>query len=605
MKNFIDECWEGYWKWSAVVESGTTTQWRVVNHYASRVFYDLINRHPAGTLPSGYNMVTGPTSSGKTANAALYAIAMMIVFRESMQIKIVSTSASSSEDRVFGAAIHLFENCFYGKNPRIGDYGKFHILQGSDKRILFMKAGEQVTDTGTSKTRFVKDTLRGIQLVPVQRGADGQGAVKRLMGVKQKHKLLLVDEAGDCDPSIFAEDLFINWAKADGGFSQAVFLWNPTWESRRAVTYLEPERGWLDPDYTVDSPGWKTKRGGYCTSLVGTDTPNRDWRGLRDPKRAADSPPAPFPFLICKTDIEEAARRCPEGVDSPAYARMAVGFLCDEARSNTIFTIRGVQEAGAQDMAHWTGEGSHYLFGIDPNLSGGDKFCICIGKIGYGYTKKNQRRVFLEIEAFRYVPFIRKEHGSAEAGQVRYVQEMCAEFGITSECIATDCTGSSMSFVTAAEIAMGGRQFHRVHFAAAPSERSGGPGERRTAAEKFTDAKSEICHSVRDFLPFIRNLNNEECIDQGCQRTFVIKGRDKVCIESKFDFKKRLGGSPDEFDALSILVDIAKTMGLGTEVLTHPLVAAGRINRASRIMTRANYAGLQQRVGMARYGVAS
>lgn len=602
MKNFIDECWNGWWKWSEVVSCGTAN-YRVVNHFASRVFYDLVNRRRGALHPASYNMVCGPTSSSKTANAALYAVAMMFIFRKSMQIKLVSTSASSAEDRVFGAAIQLFENSYYGKNSMIEGDGKFSLLQGGDRRILYMLKGEKISDTGKTQERFVKDTLRGIQLVPVQRGAEGQGAVRRLMGIKAQQKLLIVDEAGDCDPSIFAENLLINWSKAVD-FSQTVYLWNPKLESRKAVSYLEAEHGWTDPRYDIDSPGWPTKRGGWCTSLIGTDTPNREWRDANDPKRRPRDNIAPFPFLISISDIEDAEKKCPEGRESAAFFQMAIGFLSDESKANTVLTYRGIQDSKADQEAHWTGEGSYYIIGVDPNLSGGDKFCICIGKIGYGLTPDGKRKVFLEIERFRYAPFIRKEQGSAEAGQVRWFQELCAEFGIGSECIASDCTGTSMSFVNATEIAMGGRMFHRVHFAASPSTRIAGPGETRTAEEKFVDAKSEICYSVRDYLPFIRGLVNEEACNQGCARTFEIKGRDKIVVEPKAEFKLRMGGSPDEFDSLSILVDLAKTMGLGTETLAHPLVAQGRLGRSHRIVTRAQYrSGVEERVGMARYGV--
>lgn len=604
MKNFIDECWSGYWKWSEMMPNGSGQQ-RVVNHFATRCFWDLINRNRSGPQPAAYNMLIGPTSSGKTANAALYSVAMMIIFRKTMTIKLVSTSATSAEDRVYGAAIHLFEQSYYGKNPVIEVNGKadgkFHVLQGSDRRILYMLAGETMDEKGNTKNKMVRDLRRGIQLVPVQRGAEGQGAVRRLMGIKAPQKLLVVDEAGDCDPSVFADNLLINWSVADQ-FSQAVYMWNPKWSARKAVSYLEPGRGWTCPEYDPDSTGWETKRGGWTTVLNGLDTPNRNWRAINDPKRGKDAR-APFPFLLTISDIEAAEKKCPEGRESPAFAQMAIGFLCDESKSDTVLTYRAVQDHKADKLAEWTGDGSHYIIGCDPNLSGGDKFAICVGKLGYALDSNNKRKVFLEIEKWKYVPFFKSHIGSAEANQVRYVMELASELGIGPECIATDCTGASMSFVNAAEMAMGGKQFHRVHFAASPSERSAGPGERRTAKEKFTDAKSEITYSVRDYLPFIRNLTNEEAIDQGCARTFTIRGRDRVCVEPKSDFKDRMGHSPDEFDALAILVDLAKTMGLGTEIMAHPLAASQRLGRGARIVTRANYAGIEERVGMARYGI--
>jgi hypothetical protein len=607
MKNFIDECWNGYWRWSESVSVGTARH-RVVNHFATRSFWDLINRNKSGPCPAAYNMLIGPTSSGKTANAALYAVAMMIIFRKTMTIKLVSTSATSAEDRVYGAAIHLFEQSFYGKNPVIEHRGKqdgkFHVLQGSDRRILYMLAGESIDEHGRLKSKMVRDYRRGIQLVPVQRGSEGQGACRRLMGIKAPQKLLIVDEAGDCDPSIFGENMLINWSVADQ-FSQAVYMWNPKWAARKAVSYLEPDRGWTAKEYSPDSPGWLTKRGGWCTVLNGLDTPNREWRKRNDPLRHKDDNSAPFEFLITKTDIEAAEKKCPEGRESPAFSQMAIGFLCDESKSDSVLTYRSIEDSKANTHAIWTGEGSYYIIGCDPNLSGGDKFVICVGKIGYGLDEKNKKKVYLEIEGFKYVPFYKHGAGTAESGQVRYVLELASELGIGAESIATDCTGASMSFTNAAEMSMGGKSFHRVHFAAAPSERSAGPGERRVAKDKFVDAKSEICFSVRDYLPFIRNLKNEEAIDQGCARTFSIRGRDRICVEPKSDFKDRMGGSPDEFDALAILVDLAKTMGLGTDILGHPEVVQGKKGREFRIVTRANYSQSNdnERVGMVRYGI--
>jgi hypothetical protein len=608
LKNFIDECWGGYWKWSEQVRVGTS-KLRVVNHFATRCFYDLVNRNKTGKQRAGYNMLIGPTSSGKTANAALYALAMMFVYRRSMAIKLVSTSATSAEDRVYGAAINLFEKSHYGQVPVVHKKGKldgtFKVVQGSDRRILYLRAGDTLDEKGVVKTKMAKDLLTGIQLVPVQRGAEGQGAVRRLMGIKAKQKLLIIDEAGDCDPSIFREDMLINWAKADDGWSQVAYMWNPTWSSRRAVSFMEPEGGWTAEDYHPESPGWFTKRGGWVTCLNGLDTPNRRWRLFNDERRNPDEVVAPFPFLLSITDIEDAERKCPEGRESPAFMRMAVGFLCDESMSETVLTYRSVGENGADKLAQWTGEGSYYIMGCDPNLAGGDRFVICVGKIGYGLDGSGKKKVYLEIESFNYVPFIKKEHGSAEAGQVRYFQELCAELGVGPESVASDCTGASMSFVNAAEMAMDGKQFHRVHFAAAPSERSAGPGEKRTAAEKFADAKSEICFSVRDYLPYIRNLKNEDAIDQGCARTYEIRGRDRLLVEKKADFKERQGSSPDEFDALAILVDLAKTMGLGTEILSHPLAAQARLGRQHRITVKARYADAKsdERGGYARYGL--
>jgi hypothetical protein len=93
-------------------------------------------------------------------------------------------------------------------------------------------------------------------------------------------------------------------------------------------------------------------------------------------------------------------------------------------------------------------------------------------------------------------------------------------------------------------------------------------------------------------------------LDQGCERTFEIRTGDKIQVELKQDFKQRIGSSPDKFDSLAILVDLARTMGLGSDILVHPKLAAKRLSAAHRIVTKASYATSQEMVGHAMYGVS-
>jgi hypothetical protein len=590
MVEFINIAFRGAWVWHKSISSSGNH--RVINHWASRLFYDFVNRSAFGKHPANYNMAGGPKSCGKTGTAVMFGLTMFLIFRRQMSVKVCSSTSKGSESRVFGQLIEFFRKTIYHTEPKSVVGGEFKILQGQEKRLIFCAKG--------ADEKTVKNTLTGMELVAIKRGADGQSAVDSLIGIKAPLKLLIVDEANAVDPSIFHEELHSNWMEAVH-FAQIIFLMNPSHKHRKSVEFYRPEGGWTIEDYHQDSPGWATARRGWMTNLNGLDTPNRNWRHMKDPKRDPKSPPAPFPFLMSRTSIERDEESY-GGTDSAAFARMTIGFLCDEDKTDTILSARLVDSLGAAGPVEWTGEGTYPILGIDPAF-GGDKFMICQGHIGYGYTADRKRRVFLELDRFRTVPFITKDKGTPEQGQVRYVMELAASLGVGPESIAADTTGSSTGFVYPFEKEMNGR-IHRTYFSASPSERIAEPGDIRTSKERYTSASSELAYSIRTFLPYIKKLSDDEVLDQGCERTFEIRSGDKIQVELKQDFKQRIGSSPDKFDSLAILVDLARTMGLGTDLLVHPKLAAKRLSAAHRIVTKASYAVSQEMVGHAMYGVS-
>lgn len=592
--NFIDMCWDGWWKWYETVypTASSTQSFRVQNHWAQRCMWDLVHRRRGTKLPADYNILSGPGSSGKTGVAAMFGVSMFYIFRDTLTEKVVSTTKQSAEDRIWGQLVDMHEAGAYARETETTEEGRFHIVHSPDSRLMW-----QPRKTGTLE-KYAKRTTRGIQLVPVTRGADGAAAVRRMVGIKAHQKLLIIDEANAVDPSVYADNLISNWHLAED-FSQIAYLFNPTWSERKSVEFYRPKLGWNDPEYHLNATGWETARSGYVTNLNGLDTPNHEWRKTNDPKRT-EKRTAPFPFLISITDIENNERTC-GGRDTPAFWQMSIGFLTDEASVDTILTPRRVEESGAQGKAEWTGEGLFPILGIDPAF-GGDRFQICYANIGYGMTMKGDRKVFMEVEKFITVPFILKTTGTPEAGQVRFVMELAGTLNAGAESIASDATGASTGFVYPLEKELG-KEIHRVYFSAAPSERLSEPGDRRLSNERFVNAASEIAYSVRGFLPFIRNLNDNDAIDQGCNRKFEIKGRDKIAVESKVIYKQRVGASPDAFDALSVAIDLGRSLGLGTDLLSHPQAVAGRIGKSWRIVTKASYRRSEERVGLARYGV--
>lgn len=603
--NFVRLCWNGAFKWSENMDGEI-----IVNHWATRCAYDFFNRRPNTETDADYQIVAGCGSSGKTGLYSVLALVLCYCFPKGFMCKVCTTTMRGAEGRIWGQITQWHRRSWFSKAGTLKssqgyDDGEFKILSGNEHRLLFYGTNQAAVQQN-SKARNInteKNATRGIEMVPVPRGNDGAGAVSGFIGLKAPVKLLVVDEATEVDASIFREDMHTNWRLADL-WSQIVFLGNPTWESQKFVEFYKPKKGWNDTNYYKGSRGWKTERGGWVTSLYGLDTPNREWRKKEDPKRKPKEPISPFGYLLTQTDIDKAEIKA-QGRDTVAFSRMVEGWLCEDAINDTILTPKAVDVNGCEGVVEWTGEGRYALMACDPAF-GGDNFAVAIGYIGYGYTKGDKdRRVFLELETVKQIPYKSSDVRTADQQQVATVATYASSYGIPREMLASDSTGSSMGFVVGMEAEMKGA-IYRVCFAGKPTERTVSPGDPRKSTEAYVNGNSEIIMSVREFLPYLRGLTHAEMMDQFYKRKFRVMQGNKFCVEIKHDFIKRYGHSPDEADAVAILIDLARSFGLGTDRLMLPgsVKAAGPVwaNRASALRMYASSSG--KPLGMMQYGAA-
>lgn len=584
--NIVDIVWEGTYDWTANVKGEI-----VLNHWAVRCAYDFFNRGVDSPDEAYYQIAAGAGSSGKTGTFAIIALTMLYSFPQDLMCKVGTTTMRAGDSRVWGDIVKWHKRGFYHKNGFDG--GEFRILQGNERRLLFYPKNG---DTG----KVEKATNRGIELVPFKRGADGEGAVGDLIGLKAPLKILIVDEATDVDDSVYSPTLHSNWLLTEGGKARIVFLGNPQWSARSFVEFYAPKGGWNAPDYWKGSTGWATEKGGWVTHLYGLDTPNREWRKAIDKKRKKTEAPAPFSYLISLTDIEDAEKRA-QGRNTVGFSRMTEGWLCDEAMNDTVLTPRAVLAHGCTGKVEWTGEGYHPLMGCDPAF-GGDDFAYCIGNIGYGYTKDRQRKVFLEIDKIDTIPFQFTDHRTAEGQQVASLVAMASSYGIGREMLSCDFSGKSGLFVGGLEAEMKG-QCHRVDFSGIASERPVSESDSRKCCDAYANRNSEIVMSVREVLPYLRGMTDNIMLDEFYQRKFEIRGRNIFRVEPKPEFKKRMKGrSPDRADSVAIMIDLAKTLGLGTDRLLLPgMMARGTESWRNRATEMRLYSGNSKPGGLISY----
>lgn len=592
---FSEHCWGGLFSWS--VNMGGEI---VVNHWAARCAWDFFNRGQNTPTDARYFITAGCASSGKTGVYSIIALTLFYCFPKSFLCRVGTTTSKGAEGRIWGQIAAWHRQGYFAKKSDMSSAngyndGSFKILQGAEKRLLFYGRGENDKDVE-------KDTTRGIELVAIKHGADGKAAVQVLIGLKAHLKLLIIDEAPDVDQSVFSEDLMLNFSEAEI-WAQSVYLGNPAWHAREFVEHYTPAKGWNDPDYHKGSRGWFTAKHGWVTQLYGPDTPNRDWKKLKDKSRKKNEPVAPFPYLLVKASIDRAKIAC-GGDDTPGYARMIEGWLCDENRNDTILTPKDIRSNGCEGIVEWTGEGRVALMGCDP-AAGGDDFTVAIGWIGYGYTAKRERKVFLEVEDIRTIPYRSNDDRTADQQQVAQITTLASSYGIRRETISSDSTGFSKGFVALIENEMKG-QIYRVNFAGRPTERVVSDRDPRKSSDAYMNGNSEIIMAVREYLPYLRGMTDVDMLDAFYMRKWTLRMGDKYAVEEKGDFKKRYGRSPDQADAVAVLIDLARTFGLGTDRLLIPgTMGTGRKeawrNTASEMRF---YAGQERRGGMMNYGAA-
>lgn len=579
-KNLADIVWDGKVEWYK--RQGNE---RVQNHFLQRCLWDLTNRTQYCDDGVLYNMLAGPGSCGKTFGAALRLLLLFYCFPSDFMGKVCSSSKGSAESRIWAEVIQWHESSIYHEASIYG--GKFKMWSGGNQRLLFVKDGAGNKD-GT------KDVRQGIELVALPRSAVGKGAVKALKGMRQLVKLWVVDEATDVDPSAFDAEIAGNWLISQV-LSQIMYLANPNHDSSAFVEHYAAKEGeWYD----AESPGWHTRQGGYVTNFNGLDTPNQNWRAINDRKRG-NGLACPFPYISCVSDIDRLEIRA-GGRNTCAFMSQAVGFLPSSEMADSIMTLPMLQAAGCHLKAEWVGEGSHPLMANDPAF-GGDDFMVAPGVIGLAYVNVNgvrTKRVVLDISPLLKVPYLLQNAGTStpEEGQAKWVLDNAKMMGLNHlGAMASDNTGTSRAFVTVAELMakrdyhFEGSLMHRVGWKEKCSERIEAPDDptARKSVDAYPDSTSELIMSVRNYRRFIRGFTDTDLVDQFGKRKFHVIGGNRYKVQTKDEFKNGVasrgwgayGFSPDEMDAVAVLVDLARTCGLGTETLKHPSMidAGGRL----------------------------
>lgn len=475
----------------------------------------------------------GCGAAGKTACSGLIAMNYFMVNPKDTSVTLTSTTKDAIRQRVWPVIQSLFysamETCFRPSNVE-----PFHMV--NSKAMLQWKKG---------------DDKHSIFALAVKDGETAK-AIENLKGRHTKRMMLIVDEAAGTPEAIL--ETIPNMFKGTTELCLFFLANGPITKMDGFSSICEPADGWgsIGPStgfwHTKGVPKWQIPPS-LCLHFSGAESPN---------VKAAKTI---YPFLYSYENWLKVKDE-PEVQRTVQYWSQDLGFWPPETFALTVLTMSLIEATGAKDrvkfMSRRTPVGS-----MDPGF-GGDDCILLLGAIG-----DTEDGEVLQIERRVKVPILvdaKDEKGrpmDAEHQIAKAVIRYCSAHGVTPENFAIEATGTGRGAASVVSAEWG--EIVRVESGGSPSSMPASTDDPRQAHKVYINKITELWFSIREYVSTgqLKGLY-EEAIRDLCTRLEVEASKSKkVKLENKDDYKARMGGhSPNDGDAVAMLVELAKRRGL-------------------------------------------
>ena len=305
--------------------------------------------------------------------------------------------------------------------------------------------------------------------------------------------------------------------------------------------WSQPKQGWDDTNPEEDE--WDTKYGGLYIRLDGERSPNI---------LAGETL---YPWLPTEEKLAEDRELL--GPDSRGYKRMVSAVFFESDEDESIYSETTLARSSAMSTVDWTGKPIPCA-GLDPAFSnGGDRCILYTGLVGYDTSGQ------YVIELKDAIPLLDDATNTAVPRSYQIVQMLKEELSkrnIDPSNLAVDSTGAGNPFCDIIE-AEGLLNILRVSFGGKPSEKKVSINSKLRGVDAYTNRCSELWFAGKELIRTkqLFGITNELAGEMAGRRYDMVKtGSLKMKIETKPEFKSRLGKSPDLADAAFLCIDIAR-----------------------------------------------
>jgi hypothetical protein len=407
------------------------------------------------------------------------------------------------------------------------------------------------------------DTLiekAGLSLIAAERSKTRE-AVGKFIGIKQKNVILIADELSELSTAILQAGLS-NLSK-NPSFS-LVGLSNPASRWDAFGEWSEPAQGWDSIDPNIDET-WKTKWGGLY----------KRYDGERSPNIIAGE--TVYPWLPTEEKIEEDKALL--GQESRGYYRMVRAVFFDSDETDGVYTDAELVKSGAMGSIEWQGTPTP-IAGCDPAFTnGGDRTILYTGHVGYD---KSGQFVCQLGEAISLTDDATNKAVPRSYQIVQQIKDECKKRKIIPANLGIDSTGagSPLADILAAEF---GDDILRVSFGGKASDKRVSTNSKLIGNELYVNRVTELWFVGKEFCRTkqLFGITNDLAQEVVGRKYDMVKGSTlRMKLESKPDYKNRLGKSPDLADAAFICIDVARQRhGL---VAVEPLDSGDKVQGSRR-----------------------
>lgn len=488
----------------------------------------MMVRHPWAetmvreALENKYLSIGGSASSGKSHTMAAFGIVNWLSQPSETLVLMTSTTLQGARTRIWGSVITLMSV--------IEDFAPCKI-RDSIGSIAY------INENGTLIERA------GLRLIAAEKSKTRE-AVGKFIGIKQRRVFVIADELSELSEAILNAGLS-NLSKNEE--LHIIGMSNPSSRFNAFGIWSEPKSGWNSVDVQIDD-GWETKWGGRYMRLDGERSPNI---------LAGETV---YPWLPTFEKVEED--RAILGEDSRSYMRMVRAVFFDGDENESIYSETELVNNGAVDAANWQSS-PVVVAGLDPAFTnGGDRTVLFFAQVGY------ETNGSFSIEFLHHHLLADDATNKAVPRTyqiVKQVVDLCKKHKVAPENLAVDATGAGSPFCDVLAGEWSG-DFLRVSFGGKASDRRVSANSKLTGEELYVNRVSELWFVGKELMRTkqLRGVSSELAREITNRNYDLVKsGTLRVKIESKLEYKTRMGRSPDLADAAFLALDCARQrMGL-------------------------------------------
>jgi len=475
----------------------------------------------------------GCATSGKTHDWSMIALLWWMADPTSSSVALCSIQRQMIRQRGW-RVIQELHAALPGKVGHLIDSKTIiQAVKGDDKHAIFAQAVER------------GETIR---------------AAQKLAGIHPERYMILIDEAPGTPEAIF--EALPNAMKACREFI-LVTIGNAASRMDPHGQCCEPEGGWESVDQ--DTTAWRTRgvrkwqvKPGVCLHFHGKRSPNV--------KRGKTI----YPYLYTYENWKDAEGK----EDTLQFWVMDAGFWAPEGISNTVFDEALVHKMGGMDAGTKWRTTSETLAALDPGF-GGDECVLRFGE--WGDVDGGGR--LLEVKEKVPIRISAKSKDPVDYQIARQTIVECAKRRVKPECFGLDATGTGRG-VAAILSEEWSPLINKVEFGGAPTDKPVSQDNPVNCKDAYDRRVTELWMDGRELLTGgqLKGLDRDT-VAQFCSRVYYYKGK-KIAIETKEDCKKRIGRSPDDADAVVVMIDVARHRGLAPKRLLGVKLSKSRMDKA-------------------------